>query len=100
MIETATIVTNVYYVTIKDGKYIIENNPEMTDGLTHVYYNFFNNKTNTNHVITFFGDKSVFEISDCDDDFLINIFNLLNMKWDEWDQVGDTMHFMLTYGGF
>lgn len=85
-IESITVFTNKYYVTVKDGRYELVDdkiNGESFDGII-----FWNKYTNTNYIIELTGDwDSVADFTDNDENFTDNMAKLIGCSPDELEIV-------------
>lgn len=76
-IETDSIITNYYFVTVKDGEYIIVDK-KVGDKVNEVIY--WSEDISTQYIITLCGDfDEVADKIDNDDEFLDNLGNLIGI---------------------
>lgn len=78
-IETKSLITNHYFVTVKDNKYILLNRHE-SNKIDRVI--LWSEDTSTQCIIDIYGDDSVIEFIDNDLNFQDNIASLINIADD------------------
>lgn len=93
-IETASIITNYYFVTVKNGEYAIVDK-RVCDKVDEII--FWNEDTNTQFIITLCGDfDEVTDKVDNDDEFLGNLVNLIGIASD-WITIDRPMAIDVTH---
>ena len=79
-IETTSVITNYYFVTVKNGEYVIVDK-KVGDKVDEVI--FWDEDTLTQYVITLCGDfNEIIDKSDSDDEFFGNMINLIGISDD------------------
>lgn len=85
-IDTCTIFTEHFYVTIVDGKYTIVDKAINDDSFCRII--LWNEHTKTNYIIDFTGDwDSVINFIDSDNEFMINLPKSLGINPDEIEEI-------------
>lgn len=86
VIDSCTIFTEHFYVTIADGKYTV-----VDKAINDDYFNrmiLWNEHTKTNYIIDFTGDwDSVVDFIDSDNEFMINLPKSLGLNPDEVEEI-------------
>lgn len=86
VIDSCTIFTEHFYVTIVDGKYTIVDKAINDDSFNRMI--LWNEYTKTNYIIDFTGDwDSVIDFIDSDNEFMINLPKSLGLSPDEIDEI-------------
>ena len=86
-IDSCTVFTEHFYVTIVDGKYTIVDNE--INGVSFNRMILWNDHTKTNYIIDFTGDwDSVIDFIDSDHEFMTNLPKALGINPDEVEEVG------------
>lgn len=76
-VETASVITNYYFVTLKNGEYVIVDK-RVGDKVDEII--FWNEDTLTQYVITLCGDfNEIIDKSDNDNEFFGNMLNLIGI---------------------
>lgn len=91
-IETKSLITNHYFVTVKDGQYVISENKSDNKIDEYVYWS---EDTATQCVVTLYGDDSVIEFTDNDINFHDNITNLIGIS-NDWKSTDRPMSIEIT----
>jgi len=83
-IETKSLITNYYFVTVKDNQYIITEKPAYNLTYRNKFgeWIYWSEDTSTQCVVTLYGDDSVIEFTDNDMNFHDNITNLIGISKD------------------
>ena len=85
-IDSCTIFTEQFYVTIEDGKYVVVDDKINDDSFNHMI--LWNEHTKTNYIIGFTGDRdSVIDFIDSDNEFMINLPKALGINPDEIEEI-------------
>lgn len=85
-IDSCTIFTEHFYVTIVDGKYTIVDSE--IDDASFDRMILWNEHTKTNYIIDFTGDwNSVVDFTDSDNEFMINLPKALGLNPDEIEEI-------------
>lgn len=85
-IDSCTIFTEHFYVTIVDGKYTIVDKAINDDSFNRII--LWNGHTKTNYIIDFTGDwDSVIDFIEADNEFKINLPKALGINPDEVEEI-------------
>jgi hypothetical protein len=85
-IDSCTIFTEHFYVTIIEGKYVVVDDKINDDSFSRMI--LWNEHTKTNYIIDFTGDwDSVIDFTDSDNEFMINLPKALGINPDEVETI-------------
>ena len=85
-IDSCTIFTEHFYVTIVDGKYTVVDKAINDDSFNRMI--LWNENTKTNYIIDFTGDwDSVIDFIDSDNEFMVNLPKALEINPDEVEEI-------------
>lgn len=85
-IDSCTIFTEHFYVTIVDGKYTVVDKAINDDSFNRMI--LWNDHTKTNYIIDFTGDwDSVIDFIEADEGFMINLPKALGINPDEIEEI-------------
>ena len=85
-IDSCTIFTEHFYVTIIDDKYVVVDDKINDDSFNRMI--LWNEHTKTNYIIDFTGDwDSVIDFIDSDNEFMINLPKALGINPDEVEEI-------------
>lgn len=93
VIESASVVTNHFIVTVNDGKYSLLKT--MPIGFLSTRYILWVDSTSTNYIVDVVGDSKCFDFIDSDNDFLDHITELIGCK-DDYEVVDNPLHVEIT----
>lgn len=89
-IDSVTVFTNTYYVTVKNGHYELVG--DKIDGESFDGIMFWNKHTRTNYIIELTGDcDSVVDFTDNDENFKDNMAKLIECDPDELEEIDKPM---------
>lgn len=95
VLDSATIVNKFYYVTVKDGQYIILDEISSSKYEKMNRFLFWNSNTMTNYIIDIVSENNdcyVTDFIDDDDDFIVNLSRLIGFDLDETESVDNTFY--------
>jgi len=85
-IDSCTIFTEHFYVTIIEGKYVVVDDKINDDSFNRMI--LWNEHTKTNYIIDFTGDwDSVIDFIDSDNEFMVNLPKALGLNPDEVETI-------------